>query len=160
MAIAASPAATLPPTIPTAAVVRNDAVITRLTAHTRNPFAVSRKCTSSVCTDTHRVRRRPARYPPIADETASTTTSQISAATPAVMVETPTLDHGEIADSSKPAPSASRMSAIAAATNAPPITAPHETPEEYKSVGRSRTTGSEIAIRAFPPVEQIRLCML
>src|SRR5580700_4240787 len=90
-----------------------------------------------------RVRRRPVRYPPIADETASVMMSQMMAAPPISPAVAPTFDHGETVDKPNPAPSASRISERAAAATAPPITAPQETPEEFTSVGRL-TTGESI----------------
>jgi hypothetical protein len=64
------------------------------------------------------------------EEITSVTTSQISPTVPTVVAEMDAPGHGEIADSPKPAPSASKINDKAAVTNAPPITAPQETPEE------------------------------
>jgi hypothetical protein len=55
------------------------------------------------------------------------------AAAPAVAADAPTFDHGDTADSPKPAPSASIINDNAAATKAPPITALHDTPDECAS---------------------------
>jgi hypothetical protein len=55
------------------------------------------------------------------------------AAVPIVDADAPTFDHGETEDKPSPAPNASRMSDSAAATNAPPITAAQDTPDEYAS---------------------------
>src|ERR1700722_891983 len=96
----------------------------------------------------HRVRKRPARYPPIADAIASVRISHMIAAAPMPAAETPAFDHGEIADNPNPAPSASRISERAAATNAPPITAPQDTPEAYTSPDRSKTGKSAFSIVA------------
>src|SRR5450631_1487572 len=54
-------------------------------------------------------------------------------ALPIVDADAPTFDHGETEDKPSPAPNASRMSDSAAATNAPPITAAQDTPEECAS---------------------------
>jgi hypothetical protein len=56
------------------------------------------------------------------------TISQQIAAAPADAA--PAFDQGETVDNPNPAPSASMINAIEAATNAPPITAPHDTPDE------------------------------
>jgi hypothetical protein len=50
-----------------------------------------------------------------------------------VVPDAPTFAHGETEDKPSPAPNASKMRASAAVTNAPPMTAAHETPEEYPS---------------------------
>src|SRR5688500_4606747 len=130
---AVAPAFATPPTIEVAADVRSAAVSTVPTAHETNPCAVSRKYTSSVCTLTHLVRSRPARYPPIAEEIRWTAIIHTIAATPTVFADAPSFAHGEIAERPRPAPSKSRMSASAAATNAPAATAPHETPDACAS---------------------------
>jgi hypothetical protein len=52
---------------------------------------------------------------------------------PTAEADAPTFDQGEIAENPKPVPSESKMSASDAATNAPPITAAQETPDEYDS---------------------------
>ena len=64
------------------------------------------------------------------------------AAIPSVFVETPSFDQGEIAVNPNPVPSNSKMSASAAATNAPPSTAPHDIPEE----GASGRTDSRVTV--------------
>ena len=60
--------------------------------------------------------------------------SQIIVTLPNVEAETPFVDHGETEDKPSPAPSASRIHDNAAVANAPPITAPHDTPDEYDSL--------------------------
>src|SRR4029077_9038452 len=59
--------------------------------------------------------------------------SHRTAPAPTFEAEAPILDQGEVADKPKPVPNASKIRDIAAATNAPAITAPHETPEAYAS---------------------------
>jgi hypothetical protein len=53
--------------------------------------------------------------------------SQIAPAMLRVFDEIPEFDHGEMADKPSPVPSDSRISPIAAATNAPPAIAGHDT---------------------------------
>jgi hypothetical protein len=55
------------------------------------------------------------------------------AAFPTVEADAPIFDHGETDENPSPVPNASRISDNAADTNAPPITAAHETPAEYAS---------------------------
>jgi hypothetical protein len=55
------------------------------------------------------------------------------AAVPTVEADAPTFDHGDIEEKPSPVPSASRISDNAAVTNAPPITAAHDTPDECDS---------------------------
>ena len=50
-----------------------------------------------------------------------------------VDADAPTFDHGETEAKPSPAPNASRISDSAAATNAPPITAAQDTPDECAS---------------------------
>src|SRR5689334_22092771 len=121
------------PAIDVAVDARNATLNTSATAQATNPFAVSRKNTSSVWMSVHFVRRRPVRYPPNADAMMAMRISQTMARSPAVDAVRPTLDHGETADKPNPAPSASRIKYSAAVMNAPPITAPHETPDECAS---------------------------
>src|SRR5687768_9798841 len=116
-AAAVAPAAAAPaaavlaarPTIAPAALVRTAAVNTTPTAHAINPFAVSRKNTSSVCTCTHRVRSRPARYPVIAEEHRWVKIIQTIPAIATFLALAPSYAHGETADSPRPVPSTSRM---------------------------------------------------
>src|ERR1035438_3044910 len=60
-------------------------------------------------------------------------TSQAIASAPAVDAFRPTSDHGETADKPNPAPNASSIKYKAAATKAPPMTAPQDTPDECAS---------------------------
>jgi hypothetical protein len=60
--------------------------------------------------------------------------SQIAPAMPRVFDEIPELDHGEMADKPRPLPSDSRISPIAAATNAPPTIAGHDTADTGASL--------------------------
>jgi hypothetical protein len=81
----------------------------------------------------HFVRRRPARYPPIDELMICMRMTHTMAARVIVVAEAPMFDHGDTDDKPSPAPSASRMSESAAVTNAPPITAAHDTPDECAS---------------------------
>jgi SAM-dependent methyltransferase len=60
--------------------------------------------------------------------------SQMIAAEPTAAADTPTFDHGDSADNPNPAPRAKRIKYKAAATNAPPMTAPQDTPDQWASV--------------------------
>src|ERR1700733_11944926 len=79
---------------------------------------------------------------------ASVRMSHMFAIAPTVAAEAPTSDHGETADNPKPAPSASMISDNAAATNAPPITAPHDTPEEFPSPRQLSKSGASVCSTA------------
>lgn len=94
------------------------AVMTIPTAHTRNPCAVSRKCTSSVCTLAHFVRSRPAKYPPKADAMTWVRINHTIGPLPTAEADAPQFDHGDTAENPKPVPNASRISASEAETNA------------------------------------------
>jgi hypothetical protein len=59
------------------------------------------------------------------------------AAFPKADEDAPVLDHGETAANPNPAPRASMISEIEAATNAPPTTAPQDTPDECSSLSAS-----------------------
>src|SRR5690348_7479622 len=78
--------------------------------------------------------------------------SQIKATVPTPLADMPTLDHRDIADNSKPAPSASMISEIAAATKAPPITPPQDMPDEDTS-GWEAIDTSEFA--THPPMSAV-----
>ena len=56
------------------------------------------------------------------------------AAVPIVEVEAPMFDQGETEESPSPVPSASKISDNAAVTKPPPITAAHDTPDEFASL--------------------------
>jgi len=56
------------------------------------------------------------------------------AAAPIVDADAPVFAHGETEANPRPVPSESRISEKAAVTNAPPITAAQDTPEEYASL--------------------------
>ena len=56
------------------------------------------------------------------------------AAVPIVESDAPMFDQGETQERPSPVPSASKMSDKAAVTNPPPITAAHETPDEFASL--------------------------
>ncbi len=59
--------------------------------------------------------------------------SQIIAALPIVEPDAPTFAQSETEEKPSPVPSASRISDNAAATNAPPITAAQDMPDEFAS---------------------------
>src|SRR5688572_28298935 len=92
-----APTFAAPPKRDVAAVVKNAAVRTMPTAHATNPCAVSRKKTSSVCTSTHLVRKRPARYPAIAEEHRCVKIIHTMPAITTVFAEAPSYDQGETA---------------------------------------------------------------
>jgi hypothetical protein len=117
-----------------AAEARKTPVITRAVDHARKPWAVSLKYTSSEWIVAHFVRSRPARYPPIAELRISMTISQMIADVAIPEAEAPVFAQGETEDSPRPAPRARRIRTRAAVTNAPAITADHETPEELASL--------------------------
>jgi hypothetical protein len=56
------------------------------------------------------------------------------AAVPIVEMEAPMFDQGETEESPSPVPSASKTSDNAAVTKLPPITAAHDTPDEFASL--------------------------
>jgi hypothetical protein len=56
--------------------------------------------------------------------------SHAIAALPMVEADAPRFEHGETEENPRPVPGGSRMSASEADTNAPPITAAQETPDE------------------------------
>src|ERR1019366_1242265 len=88
---------------------------------------------SCVWTLTHFVRSRPAKYPPIDEAISCMRTSQMIAVQPTVEADAPAFVHGETADKPIPVPKARSASDKAAATNAPAITAPQDTPELFES---------------------------
>ena len=53
---------------------------------------------------------------------------------PTVEADAPKFDHGDTEESPRPVPNASRISANEVDTNAPPITAAQDTPDEYASL--------------------------
>jgi hypothetical protein len=69
----------------------------------------------------------------MADETSCTIIIHTMVDTPSVAADTPAFDHGETTARPTPVPSASKISPSEAATNAPPITAAHETPDDDDS---------------------------
>src|SRR5579871_3031836 len=70
---------------------------------------------------------------------------------PTVVADMPAFDHGEIADNSKPAPSASMINDTAVAINAPPIAAPQDIPDD--EIAGPATENSELAMN--PPTEWV-----
>jgi hypothetical protein len=69
--------------------------------------------------------------------------SHTMAAVPIAEVDAPTFDQTETEERPSPAPSASKISDSAAVTNAPPITAAQDTPEEFAS-WRAAVSGTRI----------------
>jgi hypothetical protein len=63
------------------------------------------------------------------------TTIQMMAVHPIAEEDAPAFAHGEAAERPTPVPNARRASDKAAATKAPAITAPHDTPELFESCG-------------------------
>src|SRR5215471_21462353 len=120
---------------------RKAALTTTATAQAKKPFAVSRKNTSSECTLAHFVRSRPVKYPPKPDETISMLINHTMAAAPTAEARIPSFDHGETGDRPNPAPNANKIRYKEAAVNAPPITVPHDTPEECDSWGNTCASG-------------------
>jgi hypothetical protein len=73
---------------------------------------VSRKKTSSVRMPTHLVRRRPAKYPPKADDSNWVTTSHIAATVPKVVGDGLVKDHGEMVARPRPGPRVNRRGRV------------------------------------------------
>ena len=96
-------------------------------AHARKPCAVSRKKASWVCTPTHFVRNRAARYPPMADDITATITRYIPVPVLKLDAEMPLSLQGDTADRPSPAPNAIKTRASAAAATAPAAMAAHDT---------------------------------
>src|ERR1700759_976079 len=96
--------AIVPPNIELAGEARSTAPRTEATAQARKPWAVSRKCTSVVCTPNHFVRSRPARYPPREDEIIAMTMKYRPVPIWKVVAETPEFPHGETTVNPIPAP--------------------------------------------------------
>src|SRR5271165_1512703 len=116
---------------PAAAVTNNElpkipAPRTVATHHVMKPCAVSLKKTSCVWIPTHRVRKRPAMYPPAHADSHCVKMSQMTPLMVNGVADTPWLTHGEIDADPMPDPKAIRMSEVAAATNAPAMIAGHE----------------------------------
>ena len=103
------------------------ATSTVATAQVIKPCAVSRKKTSCVCVLIHRVRNRPATYPPKPEEIHCVTISQIAEVTTNVVAEMPCPGQGEIAANPSPDPSVKNTSDTAAATKAPAMMAGQDT---------------------------------
>src|ERR1700680_3624698 len=89
--------------------------------------------------------------------------SHTMAAIPIVVADAPAFDQGETDEKPSPVPNASRISDNAAATNAPPITAAQDTPDECASFltevsanleccwAAGEGEGAECSIGTFPP---------
>src|SRR6201993_5238469 len=84
-----------PPNIELAGEARRTAPRTEARAQARKPWDVSRKCNSVVCTPTHFVRSRPARYPPRAYEIIAMTMKYRPVPICKVVAEIPEFPHGE-----------------------------------------------------------------
>ena len=89
----------------------------------KNPWAVSRKKTSSRGVFTQRVLNRPARYPPMAEARSEITVTPIILDTLKLVALIPWLDQGEMSVSPKPVPRNNRMSDRDAEATAPAKTA-------------------------------------
>jgi|SRR5580700_214364 hypothetical protein len=77
-------------------------------------------------------------------------TSQMMAVQPIAEADAPAFAHGEAAESPTPVPNATRASDKAAATNAPAITAPQDTPELFESLGNAISVDAGSIICAHP----------
>jgi hypothetical protein len=64
--------------------------------------------------------------------------------------DAPAFAQGETAEKPTPVPNARRASDKAAATNAPAITAPHDTPELFESFGNVILVDAEFSIWSHP----------
>src|SRR6478672_6669893 len=95
-AAAATPAVAAEPSV-TSTAINNVA-----NAQANRPCAVSLKRTSSVRMPTHFIRRRPAKYPPKADDSHWVTISQIAAAVPKVVGEGLVKDQGDVVARPRP----------------------------------------------------------
>ena len=108
-------------------------------AQAKRPCAVSRKKTSSVRMPTHLVRRRPAKYPPKADDSHWVTTSHIAATVPKVVGDGLVKDHGETVARPRPGPRVNNMIVTPKAANAPPNIEAHSTADAELSTDFSAT---------------------
>lgn len=79
------------------------------------------------------------------EEIISIITNQMIAPALIAVADAPAFAHGEIAENPIPVPSASNINDNAAATDAPAITAAHETPDALES------STTDCSIRTFPP---------
>src|SRR5579872_779549 len=89
-----------------------------------------------MCAAAHRIRSRPAMYPPTPQAKSCTAMNHAPASTPNVVTEGLWLDHGETETRPIPAPSVTKMRVNAEATKAPAITAAQDTAEELSSASR------------------------
>src|SRR6478672_13220585 len=97
------------------------------------------KKTSSVRMPTHFVRRRPAKYPPKADDSHWVTTSQIAAAVPKVVGEGLVKDQGDVVARPRPGPRVINIMVTPKAANAPPNIEAHSTADAELSTDFSAT---------------------
>jgi hypothetical protein len=144
-AAAATPAVAAEPRV-TSAAINNVAK-----AQANRPCAVSRKRTSSVRIPTHFVRRRPAKYPPKADDSHWVTTSHIAATVPKVVGEGLPNDHGETVTRPRPGPRVNNMIVTPKAANAPPNIEAHSTADAELSTDFSATGAAVSSILAIKP---------
>jgi hypothetical protein len=88
---------------------------------------------------THLVRRRPAKYPPKADDSHWVTTSHIAATVPKVVGDGLVKDHGETVARPRPGPRVNNMIVTPKAANAPPNIEAHSTADAELSTDFSAT---------------------
>jgi hypothetical protein len=70
---------------------------------------------------------------------------------PILEVDAPAFAHGETAEKPIPVPKARSASDKAAATNAPAITAPQDTPDVFRSLGTNVSANVSCSISTVPP---------
>ena len=142
-AAAAAPAVAAEPSV-TSTAINNVA-----NAQAKRPCAVSRKKTSSVRMPTHLVRRRPAKYPPKADDSHWVTTSHIAATVPKVVGDGLVKDHGDTVARPRPGPRVNNMIVTPKAANAPPNIEAHSTADAELSTDFSATGAAVSSILAI-----------
>ncbi len=122
-----APALTPPPTMLPITPVSNAAVPSVATAQDKNPWAVSRKYTSSLGVLNQRVLNRPARYPPSAEAAKDIKVMPTILVTPNLVALMPSLAQGETSVRPKPVPNNNKINDSAADATAPANTAHHAT---------------------------------
>jgi hypothetical protein len=98
---------------------------------------------------THLVRRRPAKYPPKADDSHWVTTSHIAATVPKVVGDGLLNDHGDTVVNPRPGPRVKRMAVTPSAANAPPNIEAHSTADAELSTDFSATGAAVSSILAI-----------
>ena len=98
---------------------------------------------------THFVRRRPAKYPPKADDSHWVTISQIAAAVPKVVGEGLVKDQGDVVARPRPGPRVINIMVTPKAANAPPNIEAHSTADAELSTDFSATGAAVSSILAI-----------